>query len=99
MTETPDMAKTQREIADQLERTNKLIERLENHRYLQIADRPFKFLFMSFMQGIAVAVGSTVGFTLVIAVIVYLLRKLEIFTPLGDQLNQIQQALLNLSHK
>ncbi len=92
------MADVNKDIVDQLERTNKLIAKLEDSRYLQMIDRPHKFLWMSFMQGVAVALGSTVGVAVVLTVLLYTLRKLEVFTPLSDQLTQIQQ-LLQQVHK
>lgn len=89
------MSESEQHIADQLERTNKLIERLENHRYLQMVDRPWRFLFMSFLQGIAIALGSTAGFALVVALVAYILQKLQIIAPLESLVGNLQILLQN----
>ena len=93
------LAEQQEVIAKHLERTNKLIMQLENNRYLQMIDRPWKFLGMSFLQGLAVALGSTIGLAIFLTIIVYTLRSLEIFAPLSAQLKGIQDALEAISHK
>lgn len=84
------MNDTEHKMADQLERTNKLLTQLEKQRYLQMVDRPAKFLFMSFMQGIAVALGSTLGVAIVIYVFGFVFRRLEILIPLNDYLQHLQ---------
>lgn len=86
-------------IAEQIERTNKLIVQLENQRYLQMVDQPWRFLGMSFLQGLAVALGSTLGFAVLFYLIVLGLRKLSVVTPLSDQINQILQLLNQLPKK
>jgi len=83
-------------VANQLERTNQLIERLENHRYLQIIDRPYKFLFMAFLQGIFVALGSTIGLAVVVYLVVYLLNRLQVFEPVRDYARQVLDLLQNV---
>lgn len=91
-----ELVKQQEAIADQLERTNKLISQLENQRYLQMVDRPFRFLSMAFLQGVAVALGSTIGLAVIVTIVVFVLRKLEVFTPIGDTLKGIQDSLQNI---
>ncbi len=86
-------------IAEQLERTNKLINRLENQRYLQMVDHPGRFLMMSFFQGLAVAIGSTIGLTVILTIIAYILRKLAVFAPLDNQVNAILHTLQNIGKK
>ena len=90
------MDQTEADLVHQLDRTNKLIERLENQRYLQMVDRPWRFLGMSFAQGVAIALGSTLGFALVVYVITFILQKLQVFAPLSDKLDQIQQIVEQL---
>lgn len=83
-------------INAQLERTSQLITKLESQRYLQIIDRPFKFLFMAFLQGMFVALGSTVGLALVVWLVVYLLNKLQVFAPLSNYTQNILDLLQNV---
>lgn len=89
------MSETDERIATQLERTNKLITQLENQRYLQMIDRPWRFLAMSFFQGIAVALGSTLGVAFILWITAFILQKLSIIGPLstlGDQFRQVLQS-------
>lgn len=89
------MSETAERLATQLERTNKLIARLENQRYLQMIDRPWRFLALSFLQGVAVALGSTLGVAVVIWLTAYILQKLSIISPFGTTITDLQQTLQN----
>lgn len=86
-------------LVNQLERTNKLIDKLESSRYLQMIDSPWKFLWMSFLQGVAIAAGSTLGLALILYTLGLLLSKLEVFTPISNQITDIKNALENLPKK
>lgn len=89
----------QKKLIEQLERTNKLIDKLEGSRYLQMIDRPWRFLGMSFLQGVAIAAGSTLGLTIVLYVVAFILGKLEVFAPISNQINDFKNALENLPKK
>jgi hypothetical protein len=97
MTETITTEQAEK-INNQLERTSQLITKLESQRYLQIIDRPFKFLFMAFLQGVFVALGSTVGLALVVGGVLYILNKLQVFAPLQDNIKDVQNALQNIKN-
>jgi hypothetical protein len=93
----PELEQTK--LAEQIERTNKLLSKLESNRYLQMIDRPWKFLWMSFLQGIAIAAGSTLGLAIILYTIGIILSRLEVFTPISNQITDIKNALENLPSK
>ena len=89
----------QAKLAEQIERTNKLLSKLESNRYLQMIDRPWKFLGMSFLQGAAIAAGYTLGLAIILYVVGFILNRLEVFTPISNQITDIKNALENLPRK
>ncbi len=93
------MPSTEERLITQLERTNKLIDRIENQRYLQMIDRPWRFLAMSFMQGVAVALGSTLGLAIIVYTLVFTLHRLEVFAPFSAEVNHVLQVLEKISNK
>ena len=87
------------ELVKQIQKTNQLIEKLQQQKYLTVLDNPWRFFGYGFLQGLAVALGSTVGLAIVLAFVAFVLRRLEVFAPISDQLNHIQQALDKLNGK
>lgn len=62
----------------------KLVKELRSKRYLQMLDNPKKFLFYSFLSGIARGVGFAFGASLIFAFIIWILSQLTIVPLLGD---------------
>lgn len=62
----------------------KLVKQLRSKRYLQMVDNPKKFLFFSFLSGVAKGLGLAFGASIIFALVIWLLSKLSIFPFFGD---------------
>jgi len=74
----------------------KLVDGLRSRRYLDMIDKPKKFLFYNFMSGIASGLGTAIGASIIFAAIIWLLSKIQILPILGNWaviiLDYIQKA-------
>ena len=68
---------------------NGTLERARNLRYLQMAERPGRFLAYNFLGGIARGVGFAFGATVVGALILYLLGRLQLVPWIGKWVAEI----------
>lgn len=76
------------DLTEQVERVAKVLTSLEQHREWSAYAHPGRFMFFSFMNGLMVALGSTIGFALVL----YLLKLLGYLPVIGEVFTFLQQA-------
>lgn len=70
------------------------IGRLKKMDFMQVFNHPVKFLWYSFLKGLMVGLGSVIGASALVAVVIYLLAQVRLVPILGDLvqgvINQIQ---------
>lgn len=71
---------TESDLATQVERVARTLDSLEKRREWSAYAHPWRFLAYSFLNGLMVALGSTIGFALVL----YLLNVLGYLPIIGD---------------
>ncbi len=67
------------ELSESVKKMAVIVERVERKRYFSIIDHPWKFMFFSFLQGMAIAIGTTVGIGVVVTSIIWVFDYLGIF--------------------
>jgi hypothetical protein len=86
----------EKSLADSIESLTKMVDGLRSRRYLQMVDKPAKFLFYNFISGVAGGLGTAFGATIIFALIVWLLSKMQPLPFLGEwvakMLDYIQQV-------
>ncbi len=60
------------------------IKRVNEHRFVKIHQSPLRLILFQFTRGLAFGLGSVVGATILVSVLVYLLSQVEIIPILGD---------------
>lgn len=65
-------------LKGQIERLAIQLERAQFAEYVQLLNRPTRLFFINFFSGIARGVGSGLGFTVVLAVLLMLLQRLAV---------------------
>ncbi len=55
------------------------LEKMDLAEYMELRRSPLKMLYVNFISGIARGLGMAVGFTLLGALVIYILRQLVIF--------------------
>jgi hypothetical protein len=76
-------------LVEELTALAKIVERLRTQRYLQILDNPRRFLLYSFLNGIAGGLGRTIGATVVIAILAFILSKVQLVPIIGEWVSEI----------
>lgn len=67
------------------------MEKMKLAEYIELLNNPKRLLFINFLAGIARGIGTAVGFTILGAVVVFLLRKLVLLNipVIGDFVAEI----------
>lgn len=69
------------------------LERLNGHRFVRIHQSPVRLVLFQFFRGLAFGLGTVVGATILVSVLVYLLSQVEIVPILGDWATAIIQQI------
>ncbi len=79
---------TEEKLVRQVERVATTLNALERRREWSAYAHPWKFLILSFLNGLMVALGSTIGFALVL----YLLKALGYLPVIGEFFSFLSNA-------
>lgn len=73
-----DLAKLQTEVA-----------RLNSHRFIRMHNSTARLIWFNFVRGLAFGLGSVIGATVLVSVLVYLLREINFIPLIGDWATQV----------
>lgn len=65
------------------------LERLNGHRLIRVYDNWVQLLWFQFLRGLAFGLGSVVGATILVSVLVYLLSSVDFIPVLGEWASEI----------
>lgn len=87
-------------LQEQIERLAVHLERTQFAEYVQLLNRPKRLLMLNFVSGIARGVGSGLGFTVMLAILLIILQELAILNlPLiGKYIAEIVQIVKSQMH-
>lgn len=60
------------------------VARLNNHRFVRIHSSTFKLLWFQFIRGLAFGLGSVIGATFLVSMLVYWLGNIDFIPILGE---------------
>jgi len=69
------------------------LERINSHKLIEIYNSIFKLLFYQFIKGIVFGLGSVLGATIVVSILVYLLSQIEFIPIIGEWVKHISQEI------
>ncbi len=72
------------------------VERVNNHRFFNLYDSLWKLGLFQLYRGLAFGLGSVLGATLLVSIVVKVLASMDFIPVLGDWIEQIIQQI-NLS--
>ncbi len=64
-------------LADRVEELSLAMEKMKLAEYVDLLNRPIRLFYINFFSGLARGIGMAVGFTLLGALLIYMLRRLE----------------------
>ncbi len=80
-------------LTKEVEKLRELLERLRLDQYIRTLLNTRRLAFISFLTGIMSGLGAVIGGTLVLALIVYILGRLEWIPILGDWIARILKVV------
>lgn len=90
----PSKLKIEKELAEEVKKLTKEIQKLKDSEFLKVFAHPWKFMGYSLLKGMMVGLGSIIGATVLVGLLIYLLSKISLVPIIGDfvkdVMNQIQ---------
>lgn len=84
---------TETQLAKEVAKLAKIIERLEDQKPFDIMSRPRKFMWFSFLKGLMAGLGSVIGATLLVALLIYILKQIQLIPLVGDFIGNILEYI------
>lgn len=69
------------------------LAKLNSHKLIRVYNSEWKMMAFNFLRGIAMALGSIFGATVVLSVIMYLLSQIEVVPLIGEWVTEIIQQV------
>ena len=76
-------------LAEEVRWLRNLLEKLRLQQYVQVLLNTRRIAWMSFLRGVLSGLGAAVGATLVLALLIYLLSRLEVIPHIGRFVSEI----------
>ncbi len=74
---------------DDMKRLAEEVEKLNNHRFIRLQNSIPRMIAFQFARGLAFGLGSVVGATLLVSLLVYFLSNMDFIPILGDWAKRI----------
>lgn len=65
------------------------VHRLNRHRFIRMHNSTTRLLWFNFLRGLAFGLGSVLGATVLVSVLIYLLRGIDFIPIIGDWATEI----------
>ena len=85
----PDQPEEDPDLTQDIRALKAEVQRLNEHRYIRVMNSTPRLLWMSFLRGLATGLGTVVGATVLVSVMVYFLSQIELIPIIGDLAKRI----------
>lgn len=85
----PTKTKAEIDLAAEVTKLTKQVQKLQNTELLKVYKHPGKFLWFSFLKGVAVGLGSVLGASVVVGLLIYILSQISFVPIVGDFVHDI----------
>jgi len=65
------------------------VHKMNSHRFIRMHNSLPKLIWFNFMRGLAFGLGSVIGATVLVSVLVYFLRNIDFIPILGDWAKEV----------
>lgn len=76
-----------------LKKIERALEHVNSHKLMEIYNSIPKLLFYQFLKGIVFGLGSVLGATIVVSILVYLLSQIEFVPIIGEWVKHISEEI------
>lgn len=85
----PDRPDSQADLAEELHALRNELARLNRHRFVRLQNSTWRMMWQFFLRGLAMGLGTVVGATVLVSVIVYFLSQIDFIPIIGEWAKQI----------
>ncbi|MBN2907497.1 MAG: hypothetical protein JXJ18_12380 [Rhodobacteraceae bacterium] len=89
----PDNRPTQADLAHEIAALRREVGRLNAQRFFRLNGSVWKMLGVQFLRGLAMGLGTVVGASALVSIIVYSLGQIDFIPVIGDWAKQIAQEI------
>ncbi|MDK2918310.1 MAG: hypothetical protein PWQ37_1043 [Candidatus Petromonas sp.] len=89
------MDKKIKTLENKLDSLSMTLEKIKISEYTEIINNPKRLLFVNFIGGLARGLGMAIGFTLLAAVVVYLIRQMVDLPLIGKYIAELLNIIEN----
>lgn len=80
-------------LAREVHRLSKTILKLQREKPFDVMTHPGRFMWLAFLKGIMIGFGSFLGATLLVAMLLYLLSKIQLIPIVGDFVQKVIEEM------
>lgn len=84
---------TQAALQQDMQRLSQEVSRLNNHRFVRIHNSILRLMGYQFLRGLAFGLGSAIGATALVSVIVLVLSQIEFVPIIGDLATRVIEEI------
>ena len=84
---------TEKPRQSDIQRIRDALETLNGHRFVRINNSPGRMLWFQFMRGLAFGLGSVLGATIVVSILLAVLAQIEFIPIIGEWAKQIMMEI------
>jgi hypothetical protein len=85
----PDRPDQPADLTDELHALREEVARLNRHRFIRVQNSAWRMMWQSFLRGLAMGLGTVVGATVLVSVIVYFLSRIDYVPIVGEWAKRI----------
>ncbi|MCJ7873090.1 DUF5665 domain-containing protein [Marinovum sp. 2_MG-2023] len=85
------------DLGTEIRALRKEVEKLNNHRFFRIHDKFWTMLWHSLARGLMMGLGTVIGATLLLSVLVWTLAQIEFIPIIGEWAREIADIVTNVS--
>ncbi len=89
----PELPLSTEELHSEINALNKELTRLNQHRYIKLHNSIPKMLGFQFIRGLAFGLGSVLGATVLVSILVYFLAQIDFIPIIGEWAQEILIAI------
>lgn len=89
MSSTNSKLKSEIELAKEVKILAKEVNKLKDLEFMKVFSHPLKFMWFSLIKGMMVGLGTVLGATVLVGLLIYLLSKISLVPIVGDFVKEI----------
>lgn len=75
------------------------VARMNSHRFIRMHDSTLQLMWFNFMRGLAFGLGSVIGATVLVSVLVYFLSQINFIPIIGDWATEVLTIITEQAKK